>query len=142
MTAFLRKHSTSVLFFTLFTLLFLAWLFPSSGLKLGIVFLLFSLVAASLAALEGQKEAYRAGRITRGAFIRSAVLEITGILLTMTLAGLLGRAIATIATGQMEQGLIKVVAGIVVGLLAGVGVGSLVRRTWGRLVKIPVDRNP
>jgi hypothetical protein len=142
MTAFLKKHSTPILFFVLLTLLVLAWHYPSAGLKLGIVFLLFSLVTASVAALEGHKKAYRAGKIARGMFIRSAVLEITGILLAMTLAGVLGRPIARMATQQIGDGLIRVIAGILVGLLAGIGVGFIVRQTWGRLVKVSIDRKP
>lgn len=135
MTTFLRKHSTPLLFIIHLTLLILAWRFPSAGLKLGIIFLLFSMVTASLAALEGHKKAYRAGIITRGVFIRNAVLEITGILLAMTLAGVLGRSIATMATQQIGNGLMRVIAGILVGLLAGFGIGFLVRQTWGRLAK-------
>ena len=142
MTAFFRNHSTPILFFILLTLLFLAWRFPAAGLKLGIVFLLFSLVTASLAALERHKKAYRAGRITRGVFIRNSVLEITGILLAMSLAGLLGRPLAALATQTIGNGLIRVIAGILVGLLAGIGIGFLVRQTWGRLVKVPIDRMP
>jgi hypothetical protein len=54
----------------------------------------------------------------------------------MTLAGVSGRAIAGMATQPIGDGLFKVIAGIVIGLLAGVGIGFLVRRTWGRLVKV------
>jgi hypothetical protein len=136
MTFFFRKHSTLILFCTLLSLLVLAWLFPAAGLKLGIVFLLFSLVAASLAILAKQKEAYRAGRIRRAVFIRNAVLEILGILLAMGLAGYLGRALAVLATQNIEHALVKVIAGILVGLLAGMGTGSLVRGAWARLVKV------
>ena len=135
MTAFFRKHSTLSLFLLLLTLLVLAWRFPSAGLKLGIIFVFFCLVTASLAALERHKKAYRAGRITRYIFIRNAVLEITGILLAMTVAGLLGRPVAAMATQQIGNGLFKVIAGILVGLLAGIGVGFVVKQTWGRLVK-------
>jgi len=54
----------------------------------------------------------------------------------MTLAGLLGRSVAAMATQQMGNGLFKVIAGILVGLLAGIGVGFVVKQTWGRLVKV------
>lgn len=136
MITFFRKHSTPILFFVLLTLLTLAWLFPSAGLRLGIIFLLFSLVIASLAVLERHKEAYRQGKVRRSIFIRNAVLEITGILLAMTLAGLLGRPVAAMATQQISNDLLRVIVGIMVGLLAGIGIGILVRQTWGRLVKI------
>src|SRR5689334_15423753 len=137
MTAFFRKHSTPILFCILLTLLVLAWRFPQAGLRLGIIFLLFSLVTGSLAVLEKHRQAYRQGKITRGVFIRNAVLEITGILLAMTLAALLGRPLAALATRGIGNGLIRVIAGMLVGLLAGMGIGFVVKQTWGRLVKVP-----
>ena len=139
MTAFLRKHSTFILSCTLLTLLILAWLFPAAGWKLGIVFLLFTLVTASLAALERHKKAYRAGRLTRVLFLRNGALEVLGILLGMTMAGLIGRPLAALATQQIEAGLLRIIAGIAMGLLAGIGIGFIVRGTWGRLVKAPSE---
>ena len=136
MAAFFRKHSTPILFFLLVTLLILAWLFPSAGLILGIIFMLFSFFIASSVVLEKHKEAYRQGKITRGIFIRNVLLEGTGILLPMILAGLLGRYMAGIATRQIDNDLTRVIAGIMVGLLVGMGVGTFVRKTWGRFAKI------
>src|SRR6476620_4288247 len=136
MTTFFRKHSTPILFCILLTLLVLAWRFPWAGLRLGIIFLLFSLVTGSLAVIEKHRQAYRQEEITRGVFIRNAVLETTGILLAMTLAALLGRPLATSATQGIGNGLLRAIAGIVVGLLAGLGIGFVVKQTWGRLVKV------
>jgi hypothetical protein len=136
MTAFCRKYSTIILILLLVTLLVLARLFPSAGLKLGIVFLLISFFIASLAVLEKHKEAYRLGSITRGVFIRNAALEITGAGLAMALAGLLGRYAAQVATQQIGDDLIRIIAGMIVGLLVGISVGGVARKTWGRFVKI------
>ena len=136
MAAFFRKHSTPILFLLLVTLLILAWLFPSAGLILGIIFMLFSFFIASSVVLEKHKEAYRQGKITRGIFIRNVILEMTSILLAMLLAGLLGRYMAEIATRQIDNDLTRVIAGIMVGLLVGMGVGTFVRKTWGRFAKI------
>ena len=136
MTTFFRKHSTPILFLLLLTLLVLAWLFPSAGLLLGIIFLLLSFFIAGFAVLGKHKEAYRQGKIGRSVFIRNAVLEITGILFAMVLAGLLGRYIAKIATQQMNNDLIRVIAGIMIGLLVGIGIGAFAKNTWGRLVKM------
>ena len=136
MTTFLKKYSTPILFFVLLTLLVLAWRFPAIGLKLGIIFLLVTIFTASMAILEKHKEAYRAGKVTRFAFIRNAVLEITGVLLAMSVAGWLGRPLAALATQGIEDHLVRLIAGIAVGLLAGIGIGFLVRQTWGRLVKL------
>jgi len=131
MTAFLRKYSTPILFFMLLLLLFLSWRFPGEGFRLGILFLLFTLVIVGAAVLEKHKKAYRQGQITRAAFIRNAVLEIIGILLAMTLASLLGGQAAEMATRQIESDLIRLIAGLLVGLLAGLGIGFVIRQTWG-----------
>ena len=136
MAAFFRKHSTPILFFLLVILLILAWLFPSNGLILGIIFLSFSFFIANSAVLEKHKEAYRQGKIRRSIFIRNVLLEGTGILLAMLLAGLLGRYMAEIATLQIDNGLIRVITGVVVGLLVGMGIGAFARKTWGRFAKI------
>ena len=140
MTTFFRKYSTPILILSLLTLLVLAWLFPSRGLILGIMFLLLSLVIASLAVFEKHQEAFRRGQITRGVFIRDGALEMLGILFAMLLAGLLGRYVAEIATRPIDNSLIRTIAGILVGLLVGMGTGAVARKTWGRLAKVSFQR--
>ncbi len=136
MTAFLRKYATLILFFLLLTLLTLAWVFPAMGLKLGILFLLLTLVTASFAIVGKHRELYRQGKITRQEFIRNAALEILGVLLAMSLAGGLGRPLAALATRGIGDNLVRMIAGLLAGLLAGLGIGFLVRQTWGRLVRV------
>jgi hypothetical protein len=136
MIAFIRKHSTLILMSGLLTLLLLAWVFPASGLKLGIGFLFLSFLVASLAVLEKHQKAFRKGKLRRGIFIRNATLEVSGAFLVMLLAGLLGRYAAEVATQQIEQDLLRVVAGLGVGLAVGLGVGALAKRTLRRLVDV------
>ena len=136
MTAFLTKHSTILLMPGLMILLLLAWIFPAAGLKLGIAFLVLSFLIASLVVLEKHKQAYRKRTIVRSVFIRNAVLEISGTFLVMLLAGLLGRYSAEIVTQQIEHVLLRVIAGIGVGLVVGIGVGALAKRTLRRLVDV------
>ena len=57
----------------------------------------------------------------------------------MMLAGWSGRSLAQLATNPIQDERIKLVAGLVVGLLAGVGIGFFIKRTWGRLVKAPTE---
>ena len=64
------------------------------------------------------------------------MLEISGAFLIMLLAGLLGRYAAQITTQQIGNDLIRVGAGIGVGLLVGLGVGMLAKKTWRRLVDV------
>jgi hypothetical protein len=136
MTAFITKHSTAILLSGLLILLILARVFPISGLRLGITFLLLSFLIASLAVLEKHKKAYRKGEISRGVFIRNAVLEISGTFVIMLLAGLLGRSAAGMVTQQIGNDLIRVIAGIGVGLLVGISVGALTKKTLRRLVGV------
>jgi hypothetical protein len=140
MTAFIKTHSTIILMSLLAILLALAWIFPSSGLKLGIVFLLAVFFITSALVLEKHKEAYNKGEITRRIFIRNAVLEISGAWVIMLLAGLSGRYAAGVATAQIGHDLIRVVAGIGVGLLVGLGIGALAQKTLRRLVEVPPRR--
>ena len=136
MITFFKKHSTIIWLSLLLTLLVLAWIFPSAGLKLGIAFLLVSFLIASLVVLEKHQKAYRKGQITRSVFIRNAVIEITGTGLVMVMAGLLGRYAAGIATQPIHHELFKVIAGIAVGLVVGLGLGLLAKRTLRRLVEV------
>jgi hypothetical protein len=137
MAAFITKHSTIILMSGLAIILILAWIFPAAGLKLGIAFLLWTFFVASLAVLEKHKNAYRRGEMTQRVFIRNGVLEISGTFLVMLLAGLLGRQAAEAATQQIGDGLLRSVAGIVVGLLVGMSVGGLAKKTLRRLVDTP-----
>jgi hypothetical protein len=137
MAAFITKHSTIILMSGLAILLVLAWILPAAGLKLGIAFLLWTFFVASLVVLEKHKKAYRKEEITRNVFLRNAVLEVSGTFLVMLLAGLLGRYSAEAVTQQMRNDLLRMGAGIGVGLVVGLGVGILAKKTLRRLVDSP-----
>jgi hypothetical protein len=142
MTTFISKHSTIVLMSGLVILLVLARVFPTAGLKLGITFLLLSFLIASFVVLDKHKKAYSKGQITRGIFIRNAAMEISGIFVIMLLAGLLARSAAEIATQQIGNDIIHVIAGIGVGLLVGLSVGFLAKKTLRRLVEVTPPKLP
>jgi hypothetical protein len=136
MAAFIKRRSSVILMMLLLSMLVLAWIFPSAGLRLGIGFLLLSFSLASWLVLEKHREAFRKGEITRHVFIRNAVVEISGTWLVMGLAGILGRTAAGIATQPLADGLVRVLAGIGVGLAVGIGVGMLAKKTLRRLVEV------
>ena len=135
MIYFFKKYSTIILISILLMLLMLAWIFPAERLFLGITFVLSSFVITSAAILEKHQEAYHQGRVTRRAFIRKALLEITGAGLAMILAGVVGRYAAVLTVQQINDGLLRLITGLLVGLLVGLGVGTLAKKTWGRFVK-------
>jgi hypothetical protein len=135
MTTWLAKHSTLVVIPLLVGLFILAWFFPSAGMLLGGAFWLLSFLFVSVAIARKQQGAYRLGRIGRGKFVRNTVLEITGAGLTMIAAGLLGRALAEMATAQMGDTLLRFAAGIAIGLFTGLAVGFVVSQTWGRMMR-------
>jgi hypothetical protein len=135
MTTLLRKYSTLILISLLLAVLLLAWLFPSAGFFLGIIFLIFSFFITGAAVIAKHREKYRQGKITRRVFLRTVALEITGIWLAMILAGLLGRTLAEVATQYITHELTRLFAGIAIGMLVGVGIGLLVRQIWVQSVK-------
>lgn len=98
-------------------------------------YILIGLVISIIFMAQRNWKTYLQGKITRSVFMRNVILEIFGILLAMTLAGLLGRYIAEVATAQITNDIARFIAGILIGLLAGVCVAILVKRTWGWLLK-------
>lgn len=116
--------------------LLLLWKIPVATPILAIAIVIFSLATAILTVFKKNRKAYLQGKITRGVFARNILVEILGILLAMTLAGLLGRYLAQLAIAKITNELIKLIASIVIGSLAGMGVGFAMKRTWGQLLKL------
>lgn len=130
-----NKFSIAVSVLAFFALLVIAGFYPSTGLILGIGLLVFSFAVTSIAIVKKHRQAYQQGGITRVAFVRNSFFEVLVVFLTMTLAGLLGRHFARLATAPITAELPKLIAGILVGASAGAGVGWLVKRARGRLAR-------
>jgi hypothetical protein len=135
MLSFFRKYAILISFLLFLTLLISVWLFPSSGLILGILFLLLSFAIASFTVVEKHRQAYLQGKISGRVCERNILFDIDGILLALILAGMLGGYIAEIVSEQISYSLTQLVGGIMIGLLVGIAVGILVKQAWGRLVK-------
>jgi len=99
------------------------------------IVLFISFAIAIFFVVQKQMKLYREKPTGRLKLARNILFESMGVLFVMVLAGLLGRTIAQIGTAQISHDLTKLMAGIVIALLAGMGVGFLVKRTWERLVK-------
>ena len=121
--------------------LLLAMIFLAPGWAGAIVSaaLIISFAIAILPVVQKQMKLYREKHKSRHKLVLNVLLEIMGILLAMVLAGLLGRYIAQPGTAQISNDLTKMAAGIVIGLLAGMGMGILVTQTWGKLVKTSAE---
>ncbi|MBN2118139.1 MAG: hypothetical protein JW730_16300 [Anaerolineales bacterium] len=132
---FLKKH------FILITILFLvvfalsAWKFPSAAPLIGMIFLCSSLGIAIFSIVVKHRSAYGEGRLTRFAFLRNVFLDVSGVLLAVVLAALLGRYAADLVAQQIDGAVLRFAAGMLVGVLVGISVGLLVRGAWGRFVK-------
>ena len=98
-----------------------------------VLFISFSIAIYSV--VQKQIKLFREKSTSRVKLAWNVLFEIMGVLLAMVLAGLLGRTIAQIGTAQINNELTKLIAGIVMALLAGMAIGTLVTRTWGRLIK-------
>jgi hypothetical protein len=136
MFSLFRKYALIIPVLLFLMLLILVWLFPSYGSVITILFLFCGFVLASFPVVESHRQAYLQDKISRGVYVRTVFLHITGILLAFILASVLGRYIAEIATRQISHDLIRLITGIMVGLLIGLAVGIFVKQAWGRLVKL------
>ncbi len=135
MQHFLRKSHLLIFIVLLLALFALAWLFPAAGPRLGMVFLVVSLLMASFFIVREQRTAYWQGRIPRGTFMRNVTVEVAAVGLAMVLAGLLGRALGAPVTEQIGDAVVRLLVAILIGLIAGLTVGLLFN--WileGRLV--------
>lgn len=139
MHSLFRKYSMIISVLLFLGLLIFIWLFPSSGLILTILFLTCGFALASFPVIAKHRQAYLQGKISRSVCIRNILLDVTGILLALILAVLLGRYIADIATNKISNDLIKLIAGIMIGLSIGIVVGTLVKNTWKRLAKTSLE---
>ena len=101
--------------------------------------LFISFAIAVFSVFQNQMRLYREKHKSRHKLVLNVLLEIMGILLAMVLASLLGRYIAQLGIAQISNDLIKMVACILIGLLAGMGMGILVTQTWGKLVKTSAE---
>ena len=101
--------------------------------------LFISFAIAIFFVVQKQMKLYQEKPTSRVKLARNVLFEIMGVLLAMVLAGLLGRYIAQIGTAQVSNDLTKLIAGFLIALLAGMGVGILVKHTWERLVKTSLE---
>ena len=99
------------------------------------IVLFISFAIAIYSVVQKQIKLYREKPTSRVKLAWNVLFEIMGVLLAMGLAGLLGRTIAQIGTAQINNEGTKLIAGIVIALLAGMAIGTFVTRTWGRLIK-------
>ncbi|MCC6298748.1 MAG: hypothetical protein IT314_05590 [Anaerolineales bacterium] len=134
--SFLKRPLVVSIQFLLLIVTSIRHLSVAALIMIGIGALAVSLASATVSIFKRHKVSHSQGKITRGDFVRNVSVEILGILLAMALAGLLGRYLAQIAMEQIHEVSIKFIVGIMIGLLAGMGVGVLVKRTWIQLVKI------
>lgn len=107
---------------------------PTRANAIATVVVILSLSIAAYAVVQKHirlQQSRPAGKIIMA---RNILVEFTGILLAMLLAGVLGKYAAEILTHQFGDGLTKLIMGIVTGALIGLAVGMLVRRAWGRLM--------
>lgn len=131
------KHSLSIVLSILliFTLFITSWRIPSVGMALGLIFLLFGLTATSYTIINKNRKAYQQGKIPLFLSIRNTCLEISAILLAMALAGLAGRYLSTIATGNIDSHPVKLVTGIGIGIVVGWAVGLFIKFASSRLIR-------
>ena len=117
------------------SLLAAIWLNTAAGLTLGFIFLLFVLAATSYTIVGKNRKAYQQGKIPLSLSIRNTCLEISAILLAMLLAGLAGRSLSLLATGNAASQPVTLIAGIGIGILVGWAIGLFIRSASRRFIR-------
>lgn len=127
-------------FLLILVLILSVFLFPIATPTLGIGLIVISLSIALFSIFRKHRTAYQQGRLTRATFVRNTFLDVFGILLAMALAVLLGSYLAGLVTRPISSDSTRLLAGIIVALPVGLGVGFFVNWTWGRLAKTSPER--
>ena len=127
-------------FLLILVLILSIFLFPIATPALGMGLIVISLSIALFSIFRKHRTAYQQGRLTRAAFVRNMFLDVFGILLAMALAVLLGSYLAGLVTLPISSDSTRLLAGIIVALPVGLGVGFFVNWTWGRLIKTSPER--
>jgi len=132
-----KKHTLSIIISLLIilALVVVTWVVPAAGRILWVILLLSGLTISSYMIVKKHREEYLQGNISRVIFVRNVFLEITGVLLTMVLAAVLGRYLVILATSQMHHDIIRFITGIIIGLSVGIAVGISIKQLSLRLVK-------
>jgi len=120
-----------VLIFALFAVFFFA---PNWASVMAVTAFFLSLTVAIFSVVDKQMEHYQDGPTDRIMLMRKIFFEIMGVMLAIILAGLCGPYIAKITTGQINNDLTRLFAAILISLLAGMGIGVLVKWVWARFV--------
>lgn len=124
-----------ITFLLLLVLVLSMFLLPSATPVLGIILVTLSLSLAFAAIFRKHRVAYQQGRLTGKRFAGNVFLDIFGTLLAVTLAVLLSRYVVGTVVRLISNRLWQLTAMVLLGMLVGIGVGFLVNRAWGRLVK-------
>ena len=128
MTTFFKNRSTLIFVLLLLAMLLLAWLFPSARFLIESAFILVSLALASLIVVGKNRESYRQGKLTRGAYVGHSLFDVFSVLLAMTAAGWLANSVAQILMAQAGSDLRRMAAVLATSLLAGISIGMLMKR--------------
>jgi len=136
------KHSILIVLSVLliFSLFITSWRIPSVGMALGLIFLLFSLIATGYTIIQKNRKACQQGKFPLSVSIKNTCLEIAAILLAMILSGLAGRYLSGIATSNMSGHLVKLTTGIGIGILVGWAIGLFIRLASSRFIRTSSGR--
>lgn len=141
----IEKNWPYVSILLLLALLAAPFAWPQTAGALGTVAILLSVGALVAFSVSGQLRAYHAGGLDRAGLTRNILVEVPGLLLSMAVAALAGRAAGQLAGAAAVPaaesawpgwgGLAGLLVALLVGMLVGILVGLLVKGSWGKLLK-------
>jgi hypothetical protein len=147
MLATFERRRAIISILLIFALLACLLFRPGVSRPLGLVVVLISVGMAITFTVQKHIRAWQKGQIDRPTMIRNIVVEVLGVLITITavllVAGKVAQVVGMAAGGAIESqwpgaGMpLGILSGLLAGILVGIGIGLLVQLTWGRLVKRP-----
>ena len=135
MMNYLKKYSTLAIILLPVILLILMRSSPLLGITFGIIYILFGVIVLSYSIYKRHKKSYLQSKISRSIFFRNNLIEIIGVLLALILAAPIGKYLAMIGTQHINNEILLLLVGLVIGLLAGAVTGALVKGVSNRMVR-------
>ena len=121
---------------SVFVLFIVAFYVPDLANTIAGIMVILGLSVVTYSVVQKHMHLHRNEQAPKINTVKNILFELTGILLAMLFAGMLGKYTVEAVTPQIGDQMMKLIAGIVIGMLTGLCVGIVVRRVWARLVGI------
>jgi heme/copper-type cytochrome/quinol oxidase subunit 4 len=130
------RYWISYLLISMFVLFAVSFYMPDSANAMAGIMVVLGLSIVTYFVVQKHVHLHRQEQAPKTKTVKNILFELTGILLAMLVAGVLGKIAVETVTREIGDEMIKLIVGILIGMLTGLGVGLFVRWACGRFVEI------